>query len=73
MSNIERPPMRWVRSTYSSGDGGQCVEWAPVYAAAHGVVPVRDSKDPEGSRLGVSVSSWAGFVAAVRNGDLTPV
>ncbi|MQS08364.1 DUF397 domain-containing protein, partial [Streptomyces alkaliphilus] len=32
----------WVTSTYSDGQGGQCVEWAPGRVRAGGVVPVRD-------------------------------
>ncbi|SFC12419.1 DUF397 domain-containing protein [Streptomyces aidingensis] len=60
----------WTSSTYSQSNGGECIEWAPKHAAAHGVVPVRDSKDPRGPHLSVSPVGWAGFVAAVKNGDL---
>ncbi|WP_340561071.1 DUF397 domain-containing protein [Streptomyces sp. GSL17-111] len=63
----------WVKSTYSGGEGGNCVEWAPAHAAAHGVVPVRDSKDPRRAALRVSPAGWAGFVNAVRDGDLGAV
>ncbi|GAA3059208.1 hypothetical protein GCM10020000_47660 [Streptomyces olivoverticillatus] len=35
----------WEKSSYSEGNGGACVEWAPECAAS-GVVPVRDSKNP---------------------------
>lgn len=35
---------RWVKSSYSQ-TGGNCIEWAPAFAA-QGVVPVRDSKNP---------------------------
>ncbi|MBZ2409197.1 DUF397 domain-containing protein [Streptomyces sp. L06] len=38
----------WVKSTYSNGSGGDCVEWAPSVALATGTVPVRDSKAPRG-------------------------
>ncbi|MCA1218292.1 DUF397 domain-containing protein [Streptomyces sp. 8L] len=51
----------WVKSSYSS-NGGSCVEWAPAYASAYGVVPVRDSKDPEGPALALSVPAFAGLV-----------
>jgi hypothetical protein len=60
----------WVKSTHSSGDGGNCVEWAPTHAATHGLVPVRDSKDPHGPALGFTAAAWTAFVTAVRNGDL---
>lgn len=55
----------WVRSTYSQGNNGNCVEWAPAYAAS-GVVPVRDSKDPYGPALRFPVGAWASFVAKVK-------
>lgn len=47
----------WVRSSYSSNDGPQCVE----ICAAHGTVRVRDSKSPEGPKLAFSAASWAAF------------
>ncbi|MEV7870405.1 DUF397 domain-containing protein [Streptomyces sp. NPDC088124] len=58
----------WVKSSYSEGNGGDCVEWAPEYADS-GVVPVRDSKDPNGPVLGFPVSSFASFVAGVKAGE----
>jgi hypothetical protein len=59
----------WVKSTYSNGDGGNCVEWAPSCAAS-GVVPVRDSKDPAGPALSFTREAWTAFVAAVAGGRL---
>ncbi|MFE3887165.1 DUF397 domain-containing protein [Streptomyces lydicus] len=53
--------LRWVKSSYSN-NGGQCIEWAPEHAAATGVVPVRDSKDPHGLALAFSASGWSHFV-----------
>ncbi|MYY12944.1 DUF397 domain-containing protein [Streptomyces sp. SID4919] len=64
------PAIRWVRSSYSSGEGGQCVEWAPGHAAVHGVVPVRDSKVAAGPVLMVGVEGWAGLVALARRADV---
>ncbi len=62
MSNTPDPePVRWVKSTYSAGEG-QCIEWAPDDAATTGVVPVRDSKDPNGPVLRFTAEGWAGFV-----------
>uniref|UniRef100_UPI0019087C4D DUF397 domain-containing protein n=1 Tax=Streptomyces adelaidensis TaxID=2796465 RepID=UPI0019087C4D len=46
---------RWVASSYSGNGGGNCLEVAPDVAAVSGVVPVRDSKDPEGGALFFSV------------------
>ena len=60
----------WVKSTYSGGDGGNRVEWAPTRAARHGLVPVRDSEDPYGPALGFSADAWTAFVTAIRDGEL---
>lgn len=60
----------WVKSTYSSGNGGACVEVAPGFG---GVVPVRDSKDPEGPALAFGAGAWRAFVGAVRGGEFGEV
>lgn len=57
----------WVKSSYSNGDGGSCVEWAPAYVST-GRVPVRDSKDPHGPVLVFPVAAWSSFVSAVKGG-----
>jgi hypothetical protein len=54
----------WIKSSYSSGDQS-CVEVAKV----PGVVPVRDSKNPQGPALAITPAAWAAFVGHVR----TPV
>lgn len=56
---------RWFTSSYSS-NGGACVEVATNLVAAHGVVPVRDSKAPEGPVLTVSSGAWDRFVDLAR-------
>ncbi|WP_254392513.1 DUF397 domain-containing protein [Streptomyces buecherae] len=56
----------WRKSSYSGANGGNCVEVAPGFP---GVVPVRDSKDPNGPALAFSSSAWAAFVAGVKAGD----
>ncbi|MEU3711841.1 DUF397 domain-containing protein [Streptomyces catenulae] len=57
--------MVWFKSSYSSGEGGQCVE----VATAGGAVHVRDSKIPAGPNIAVSPKAWAGLVAlAVADG-----
>lgn len=53
---------QWVPSSYSGDGGGNCVEWAPVVASVSGVVPVRDSKNPEGPALTFSADQWSAFV-----------
>ncbi|MGO4430993.1 DUF397 domain-containing protein [Streptomyces sp. MCAF7] len=60
----------WVKSSYSGGNEGQCVEFAPGIATTAGVVPVRDSKNPAGPALVFSADAWGSFTAAVRSGEL---
>lgn len=59
----------WVKSSYSSQDGGNCVEWSPAHAGAHGTVPVRDSKDPNGPALMFGPATWSAFVTGIQAGD----
>ncbi|WP_369366035.1 DUF397 domain-containing protein [Streptomyces sp. CG4] len=51
----------WRKSSYSDGGGTNCVEVADGYP---GVVPVRDSKTPDGTALVLTASAWTAFVAA---------
>ncbi|MHC3815264.1 DUF397 domain-containing protein [Streptomyces sp. DT9] len=59
---------RWFKSSYSN-NGGDCVEVAVNLVAAHGVVPVRDSKNVSGPALSVATGSFAAFVAGVKAGE----
>ncbi|CAM5674366.1 DUF397 domain-containing protein [Streptomyces hirsutus] len=52
------PEAAWIKSSYSTGNGGECVE----VAAATGEVLIRDSKQPAAARLAVGADAWAGFV-----------
>jgi hypothetical protein len=52
----------WIRSSYSQGDGGQCVEVATALAD---VVPVRDSKAPDRGALLFPVAGWSAFVRSL--------
>ncbi|MFJ8055223.1 DUF397 domain-containing protein [Streptomyces sp. NPDC096142] len=49
----------WRKSSYSNGSGGECVE---VRDGLPGLVPVRDSKVPQGPALLIPVTAWAPFV-----------
>lgn len=53
---------RWRKSSHSNGEGGNCLE---VADGAPGVVPVRDSKLPDGPVLLIGTAAWAAFVAGV--------
>jgi hypothetical protein len=56
----------WCKSSYSSGNGGQCVE---VARNLPGVVGVRDSKDRRGPVLIFTPDEWRLFTAGVRDGE----
>ncbi|MEV3948612.1 DUF397 domain-containing protein [Streptomyces halstedii] len=55
----------WRRSSYSNGQGGDCVEVADGFS---GVLPVRDSKRPQGPVLVFGASAWSAFVNEVKVG-----
>ncbi|MFI8425905.1 DUF397 domain-containing protein [Streptomyces sp. NPDC085479] len=70
--------LAWFKSSYSSGEGGECIEvaydWIKssysggeggncVEVAAHPTtIHVRDSKVPHGPQLALSPASWTTFV-----------
>jgi hypothetical protein len=79
----------WLKSSYSNGDGGECVEVASdfpgaalwrksSYSNATGgdclevadnipdLVPVRDSKMPDGPAIILTAAAWAPFVASLK-------
>ena len=61
------PPVRWLRSSYSTG-ANNCVETAcPDALPWAGLLAVRDSKDPAGPALLFSPRSWATFTAAFQS------
>ncbi|MFB6521850.1 DUF397 domain-containing protein [Streptomyces sp. NPDC056401] len=52
----------WRKSTHSGGSGGDCLE---VSDGHPDIVPVRDSKVPDGPHLTFAAPAWAAFVAAL--------
>jgi hypothetical protein len=52
----------WRKSTYSGGNGGECVETA----SDDGVILVRDTTNRDGGTLGFTVEAWARFVGTLR-------
>ncbi|MFF7995767.1 DUF397 domain-containing protein [Kitasatospora xanthocidica] len=56
---------RWRKSSYSN-NGGDCVEFTADFP---GLVPVRDSKAPQGPALLFRAQAWEAFIAAVRSGE----
>jgi hypothetical protein len=53
---------RWIKSSYSGGQGGNCVETASTL----GTVLVRDSKDSEGPVLAFGRKAWQAFAGQVK-------
>ncbi|MGI5351840.1 DUF397 domain-containing protein [Streptomyces sp. CA-250714] len=62
----------WFTSSYSE-NGGACVEVAANLAATHGVVPIRDSKNPTGPVLNLPATAFTTFIAGVKTGELGTV
>ncbi|MFI7273190.1 DUF397 domain-containing protein [Streptomyces sp. NPDC049879] len=63
---MSRTP-RWYKSSYSN-NGGACLEAADNFAATHGIVPVRDSKNLTGPQLAFPTTAFASFVTSVKSG-----
>jgi len=60
--------LTWVKSSYSSGSGDNCVE---VAALPEGGFAVRDSKDMKGPVLDFTANEWRTFVRDVKAAELT--
>ncbi|MFG2908650.1 DUF397 domain-containing protein [Kitasatospora sp. NPDC048286] len=58
--------LEWRKSSYSGGEGGNCIE---VASGLPDSIPVRDSKDAHGPALAFAPEAWRSFVAGVRAGD----
>jgi hypothetical protein len=54
----------WKKSSYSGGQGGNCVEVAASTDGDH--VYVRNTRDRDGALLDFTSSAWDTFVAGVR-------
>ncbi len=71
MAAIDLSAATWLRSSHSGANQGNCIEFAPDFISL-GVVPVRDSKDPEGPALVFSNDGWTAFTAAAGRGEFDP-
>ena len=56
----------WRKSSYSGGNGGDCVEIAVLTDDSRAV---RDSKDPGGPVLAFGPDEWRAFTAAIKTGE----
>ena len=52
----------WRKSSYSDGNGGNCVETA----SDDGVILVRDTTNRDGGTLAFGAEAWTAFVASLR-------
>jgi hypothetical protein len=52
----------WRKSSYSDGNGGDCVE----AASGHGVISVRDTTNRDGVTLSVPAAAWQRFANALK-------
>ncbi|UZJ33974.1 DUF397 domain-containing protein [Streptomyces endophytica] len=61
---------RWRKASYSNVSGGDCLEVADNVPG--GIVPVRDSKNPQGPALVIPAHAWDAFVTAVKSATFSP-
>ncbi|MEV5143506.1 DUF397 domain-containing protein [Streptomyces sp. NPDC052727] len=70
--------LRWFKSSYSDGGGGDCVETAYTWrkssysdggggncvevASCPATIHIRDSKTPDGPHLSVNPDAWSAFL-----------
>ncbi|MFB7632898.1 DUF397 domain-containing protein [Streptomyces sp. NPDC056149] len=66
-NRIDLSTAAWRKSSYSNGDGANCIE---VSDSLPNLVPVRDSKAPHKPALVFPAADWSAFVAAVKGGQL---
>lgn len=59
------PELTWFKSSYSGGDGDNCVE----VAVRPGTVHIRDSKDRRIRPLTVTPEAWTAFAGLVTGGN----
>ncbi|MFF0115934.1 DUF397 domain-containing protein [Streptomyces prasinus] len=63
-SREEATAPEWIKSSYSTPDGPDCVE----VAAVPDHILVRDSKNPHGPRLALTPTTWATFLPHASKG-----
>jgi hypothetical protein len=52
----------WRKSTYSDGNGGDCVETA----SGNGTILVRDTTDRDGVTLAIPACAWRAFAVRLQ-------
>jgi hypothetical protein len=79
---MEEPVDQWIKSSFSGGNGGNCVEvaWRKANASKQDgncvevgktgdLVLMRDSKDPDGPVLKFTPAEWDAFRAGMAAGE----
>jgi hypothetical protein len=56
---------KWIKSSRSGSNSGQCVEVRALGSA----VEVRDTKNRDGGTLSISPAAWVAFVDAAKQGE----
>ncbi|MEU7584342.1 DUF397 domain-containing protein [Streptomyces sp. NPDC041068] len=85
MNNTE---LGWFKSSYSTGEGGECLEVAyPWRKSSHSggeggtcielstrphAIHIRDSKNPDGPTFSVTPTSWTHFLTYAHNTPHAP-
>ncbi|OUD01181.1 DUF397 domain-containing protein [Streptomyces swartbergensis] len=59
---IDLSSVAWRKSSYSNGQGADCVEVADNLP---GITPVRDSKNPHGPALVFPARAWDVFIRSL--------
>lgn len=59
--------MRWIKSSYSGGHGGECVQ---VRSPCEGVAEIGDTKNPLGPALVYAKAEWGAFKLGAQAGEL---
>ncbi|MFC8345889.1 DUF397 domain-containing protein [Streptomyces sp. NPDC057280] len=57
--------LTWFKSSYSGGEGGECLE----VAVSPGTVHLRDSKNSTGPRLTLTPAAWSAFLSGELIGE----
>jgi hypothetical protein len=60
-TGLATPELEWFKSSYSTGNGGECVEVA--LAATH--IRIRDSKRLDGPILSFGPEAWDALVGLI--------
>jgi hypothetical protein len=59
---VNTTELAWFKSSYSTNEGGECLEIATVPTTIH----IRDSKNLTGPTLAVTPTTWTAFLRTVR-------